>query len=85
MVVINWVNKIQKCKIRNLSPIFEEVCRLMANFDSIICCHVYRERNAEADNLLNKGILTEQGTWKISETNGGEVYEFYHRPFLEPR
>ena len=59
MVVINWVNKIQKCININISPLFEEVGILMANFDSITCRHVYGEKNSEADSLSKKGLTVE--------------------------
>ena len=57
----------------------------MANFDTIICHHVYRERNGAADKLSKEGLELEQGVWKILETTDREHYEYYHRPFLDIR
>ena len=85
MVVINWVNRIQNFRTITLSPIFEEVCRLMANFDTIICRHVYMERNSEADKLSKKGVLMELGTYKILDPNAQYVCKYYHRPFIDPK
>ena len=59
MVVINQMNKIQKCRNINLRPLFEEVGRLMENFESITCRHVYSERNSKVDNLSKKGLMLE--------------------------
>ena len=56
MVVINWVNKIQRCRIKNLNPFFEEVCKLMGNFDTITCPLVYMEINSEADKFSKEGL-----------------------------
>ena len=40
LVIINWVNKVQRCRNISLITLFEEVIRLMKNFDHITCRHV---------------------------------------------
>ena len=50
-VVINWINNIQKCRNTSLDALFEEVSRLLANFESPSFKHVYKEQNMEANRL----------------------------------
>ena len=83
LVVINWINKIQKCRNTSLDALFEEVSRLLANCESLSLKHVYREQNMEADILSKVGINLEWGTWKITEKKETEANEYYHRPFLD--
>ena len=82
MVVINWINKTQRCRNTSLDTLFEEVNRLLANFESISFKHVYMERNMEADKLSMAGLNLQWGTWKIIEKKETEANEYYHRPFL---
>ena len=51
MVVINWINKTQRCRNTSLDTLVEEFNKILANFESISFKHVYRERNMEADKL----------------------------------
>ena len=37
----------------------------------------------EADRLSKEGISLAWGTWKIRGKKETEVYEYYHRPFLD--
>ena len=83
LVIINWVNKVQRCRNLALSSRFEEVNRLWKNFDHISCRHVYRERKTTADRLYKEGLKMEHGTWNFFEKRDAEVYEFFHRPFIE--
>ena len=66
LVVINWINKIQKCRNTSLDALFEEVSRLLTNFESISLKHVYREQNMDADKLSKAGINMKWGTWKFT-------------------
>ena len=83
MLVKNWINKTQICININICPLFEDICRLMKNLDSLICHHVYSERNTEAYKLSKGGLKMEQGTWKIMETGIGAHFEYYHKPFMD--
>ena len=51
LVILNWINKTQRCGNLSLSALFEEAKRLLSKFDFITCKHIYRERNEEADRL----------------------------------
>ena len=55
----------------------------MTNFDYITCRHVYTERNSDVDRLSKKGLMIEHGTWKFVESRDAEVFEFYHRLFID--
>lgn len=83
LIVINWVKKVQSGRNISLISLFEEVSRLTAHFDSITCRHVYRERNTAADRLSKQGLTMDFGTWKFVESRGVDVYEFFHRTFIE--
>ena len=85
MIVINWINKVQNCRNITLAALYEEVHGLITTFDVITCRHVFRERNNEAGKLSKEGLNMEAGTWKFLEQRETEVYEFYHRPFIEPQ
>ena len=82
MVVINWINKTWRCRDTSLDTLFEEVNRILANFESISFKHVYRERNMEANKLSKAGLNLQWGTWKIIEKKETEANEYYYRPFL---
>ena len=43
MVVINWMNKIHKCRAASLYALFEETTHSLSLFESITFTHVYRE------------------------------------------
>ena len=77
------MNKVQQCRNLALTSLYEEVNKLWTNFDYISCCHVYREVNSDADRLSKEGVKMEHGTWKFFENMEEEVYEFFHRPFIE--
>ena len=83
IVVINQVNKVQICTNISLISLFEEFIRLMTNFDYITCQPMYRERNSNVDHLSKKGLMMEHGTWKFVESRDVEVFEFYHRAFID--
>ena len=82
LVIINWINKIQKCRNTSLNALFEEVSRLLANFEYLSLKHVYKEWNMEADILSKARINLEWGSCKIADIKETEASEFYHRPFL---
>ena len=83
LVVINWINKTQRCRNTSLDALFEEVSRLITNFQSLSLKHVYREWNMDGNKLSKEGIYMEWGTWKFTKTKETEANEFYHRPFMD--
>ena len=68
MVVINWINKIWKCRNTSLDALFEEVSRLLTNFESLTLKLVYKELNMDADRLSKVELNLAWGTWKFMET-----------------
>ena len=50
MVVINWINKTQRCRNSSLDTLYEEFNRILSNFESISFKHVYREPNSQTLN-----------------------------------
>ena len=82
MVVINWINKTQRCRNSSLDTLYEEVNKTLSNFESILFKHVYREWNMEADKLSKVGMNLQWGSWKIIEIKETEANEYYHRPFM---
>jgi len=51
LLVINWINGAQLCRNIFLAPILDEVLRKKSTFDNVLCAHVFRERNTQADCL----------------------------------
>ena len=84
MVVINWMNKTQKCRIDSLDALYEETTQSLSFFETISFTHVYRERNKEADKLSKKGLTLHWGEWKILETKDSKAMEYLHRPYINP-
>ena len=82
MVVINWINKTQRCRNSSLDTLYEEVNKTFSNFESISFKHVYRERNMDADKLSKEGLNLQWGSWKITEIKDTKAKEYLHKPFL---
>ena len=83
MIVINWINKVEKCHNIYLNALLAEIMRHVEDFDSFSRCHVCKERNAEVNQLSKKGVNIPHGQWKIIKHQNGTFYEYYHRPFIE--
>ena len=66
LLMINWINKVQKCQNVFLLVLIEEIMQHLEGFDTNTCLHVYRERNTEADQLSKKGLNTLHGQWLIT-------------------
>ena len=82
MVVINWLNKIHKCRTATLDALYEETTRSLSFFETISFTHVYRERNVDADKLSKKGLTLQWGEWKILEIKDSKAMEYMHKPFI---
>jgi hypothetical protein len=61
MLVINWIRKTQRCHNILLSPLLDEIFRIIATFDSFSIWHVYKERNKEANGLSKEGMRLDFG------------------------
>ena len=82
MVVINWLNKTQKCRNATLDVLYEETCKSLSFFESISFKHLYRELNEEVDKISKAGLKLQQGHWKILEVRDLEAMAYPHRPSL---
>ena len=82
MVVINCINKTQRCRNSSLDTLYEEVNRTLSNFESISFKHVYREQNMDADKLSKAGLNLQWGSWKSIEIKDTEAKEYLHGPFF---
>jgi hypothetical protein len=83
MNVINWAIKHQICHKNFLSPILEDIYRLMDMFDTLVISHVYRDMNMVADSMSKDGLLLSLGQWHITEKKGEDTNVFFHQPFIE--
>ena len=82
-LVTNWFNNISQCHSHTLSALLHEVHHLRTLFDSITVTHIYRSRNKVADQLSKEATELIWGTWHITEHTEGQIYRYYHRPFIE--
>ena len=55
------------CRNFLLTPFLAEIIRLKSCFSELKICHIYRERNKEADNLSKKGTEQILGEWLVEE------------------
>lgn len=49
MNTVKWFNGTQQCRNFILLPLLKEALRLKCRFSEFSLCHIYRERNSEAD------------------------------------
>ena len=85
MIIIDWINQIQRCHNIHLNPILEEASHLKTTFNQLSFTHIYREQNEEADKCSKEVAGPLQPGWEIEEYGPNEGYSFYHRPFFENR
>jgi len=83
-IVCNWLNKKSHCNAYTLRHILDDVLRLITNFDSFICQHIYRERKSATDHLSKEATPRDDDTWMIQEERDGVIYQHYHRLFIDP-
>jgi len=55
-LIVKQINHQYKIKEENLQPLFIKVWNLMFDFDQIKFSHIPREKNKEADRLLNQEL-----------------------------
>lgn len=60
-LVVKQMNGIYKVKNENLSPLFLELWNLKPDFADVTFVHVRREKNTEADAMVNEALDGEQG------------------------
>lgn len=56
LMMVNQMNGIYKVKNRDLLPIYDDIQRLLTNFEACAFMHVAREQNTEADAQANLAI-----------------------------
>ena len=71
--VVNWFNRTQHFRNYFLLPLLNEILHIKSFFNEIIVCHIYRERNQEADNLSKTGVQQDLGTWSVTEMDKGVI------------
>ena len=71
--IFKWFNGTQRCLNYILHPLLNEVSRLKILFNEISVCHIYRERNHEADLLSKEGIQHDLGLWVAVKVEDGLV------------
>ncbi len=55
-LIVKQLNGIYKIKNKDLKPLFNQIITLSANFAKISFSHIPREKNKEADKLVNQAI-----------------------------
>ena len=55
-LLVKQLNGEYRVKSPSIKPLYEQVRKLMKNFENVSITHVKREYNKEADRLANKGI-----------------------------
>ncbi|MFA6551409.1 MAG: ribonuclease HI family protein [Patescibacteria group bacterium] len=55
-LVVRQFNRIYKVRDKDLAPLFMKVYNLAQNFKKVTFKHIMRERNKEADMLVNRAI-----------------------------
>lgn len=82
--VINWVNGNATCRNQIMKTIVEEIMYLKTSFNSLFFCHIYREKNMEADQLSKAGLQQDLGAWSIAESRQGQILLSHQAPFNPP-
>ena len=70
---VNWFNRTQQCRNYILLPLLTEILNIKSYFHDITVCHIYRERNQEADTLSKAGVQQALGTWSVTEMDKGVI------------
>jgi len=82
MNVINWTKGTQRCINLNLENLLEDVLLLKSSFETCTCHHIYRTQNQAADQESKRGLLLDNGQWKITEFHGAQSSAIYHEPLI---
>eukprot|EP00253_Pinus_taeda_P008879 PITA_08879 len=82
--VINWVNGIASCQNQILKTIVDEIFSLKTFFNKFSICHIYRDRNEEADQLSKAGLQQDMGCWTVEEIKQGQSFRSDQPPYSQP-
>ena len=83
--VIKWVNGNSSCQNQILKTLLEEILFLKSSFNSFTICHIYRDKNEEADQLSKAGLQQDMGSWSIEELSQGQSSTSHQPPFALPQ
>eukprot|EP00253_Pinus_taeda_P004658 PITA_04658 len=81
--VINWVNGTASCQNQILKTIVDEISSLKTFFNRFSICHIYRDRNEEADQLSKAGLQQDSGSWTVEEIRQGQSYISDQPPYSQ--
>eukprot|EP00253_Pinus_taeda_P030159 PITA_30159 len=81
--VINWVNRKAYCHNQILRNLVEEIFLLKAYFNPFSICHIYRDKNEEADQLSKAGVQQDMGNWNIEEIRQGHSVRSNLPPYAQ--
>eukprot|EP00253_Pinus_taeda_P029408 PITA_29408 len=82
--VVNWVNGTATCQNQILKTIVDEILSLKTFFNRFSLCHIYRDRNEEADQLSKAGLQQDLGYWTVEEIRQGQSYRTDQPPYSQP-
>lgn len=82
MNIVRWLNRTQLCRNFILLPLLKEALRLKSRFTEFSLCHIFRERNFEADRLSKEGVEKDMVSWIVLEEENGVVRLLEQRIFV---
>ena len=82
--VINWINGKASCQNQILKTIVDEIISLKNFFNRFSLCHIYRDRNEEADQLSKAGLQQALGSWTVEENIQGQIHRLDLPPYMQP-
>ena len=82
-MVTHWFNNAAIYSTYSLRTIMEENVFFKTFFVEISISHIYRERNAIADQLSKEAADRPLGDWQIDEHTPARIHRFYHRPYID--
>lgn len=81
--VINWVNGKASCHNQILKNLVEKIYYLKASFNTFSICHIYRDKNDDADQLSKAGVQQDLGNWVIEEIREGHSVRSNVPPYAQ--
>eukprot|EP00253_Pinus_taeda_P015896 PITA_15896 len=81
--VINWVNGNASCQNQILMTLVEEISSLKASFNKFSICHIYRDKNEEADQLSKAVLQQDMGSWTVEEIRQGQSVKTNLPPYTQ--
>lgn len=82
-LIINWINGSYHYHVHTLRDLLDETIGLKSQFESFVCCHIYKERNEVVDFLSKEAAQLIRGKWIIQEYRNGHFFQVYHTSYIE--